>query len=121
LHRGIKTINSNSNHEAKTRFLLQWFAANKIDSLSMERVETDDCFLDDSQNKQSIINRHKRLLSPEDDILIDPDDFIIRKYRKVSEFDTLDGDFSVDHFFIGVRVLDLFLYPILVFATVNTG
>lgn len=87
----------------------------------MERIESDDFFTDEPQNKQLMINKRKRLLSPEDDLIIDPDDFIIRKYRKVSEFDTLDGDFSVDHFFIGVRFLDLLLYPILVFATVNTG
>ncbi len=30
-------------------------------------------------------------------------------------------EFALDPLFIGLRFLDLLLYPILVFATVNTG
>jgi len=121
LNRGLRTKESFMQREAKKRFLVKWLAANKADSLNVSREGLNTNLISDDQSKKTFINKHKRLLSQEDEFTIDPDDFLIRKYRKVFEFDGLDGDFSVDHFFIGVRFLDLFLYPVLVFATVNTG
>lgn len=47
--------------------------------------------------------------------------FRIKKYKRINILIELEGDSLADPLFLTVRTLDVFLYPILVFATVNTG
>lgn len=51
----------------------------------------------------------------------DLDKFHIKRYEKIAVITDRDGETIADPLFLAVRALDLFLYPVLVFATVNTG
>lgn len=49
------------------------------------------------------------------------DTFHIKRYEKIAVITDRDGETLADPLFLAVRALDLFLYPVLVFATINTG
>lgn len=55
------------------------------------------------------------------DTTVAVEDFWVKKYRRINVIIELEGDSLADPLFLTVRALDVFLYPLLVFATVNTG
>lgn len=63
--------------------------------------------------------RDKRVL--EEYIEKNLESFYIKRYEKIAVITDRDGETLADPLFLAVRALDLFLYPVLVFATINTG
>lgn len=125
IKQGIDFTNNESEKLAKKNFILNWMVYNKLFEERAYHLQhsLNGFTFNEIEGTRDFMKNKKGKVFEDEEPELDPDMFIIKRYKKVyfNDNDDVDADFALDPFFFSVRFLDLLLYPIIVFATVNTG